>query len=141
MTRPIEFRAWEEKTKTMCDWNCMRQTAFNSINVLAAAERFEESGRDHKYLHFSSWFYNVFNNPDIVLEQFTGLLDKNGVKVFEGDIIKSEFFDGYGVVIFNENNTSFCVEINDGIRFYSLCCSLAKGCVAGNIHQNPELLK
>ena len=77
--------------------------------------------------------------------QFTGLTDKNGKKIFEGDIVKScEYDDVYFVKYFdNENYPAFdCVpdvplcECN-GLSFLAN----TEGCeIIGNIHDNKELL-
>ncbi|RGU82415.1 hypothetical protein DWW40_09895 [Ruminococcus bromii] len=75
--------------------------------------------------------------------QYTGMLDKNGTKIFEGDII--DFFgrsdgDGYGVVKYDAYETEF------GFEYDNIYRSLGKNFypenieVVGNIYDNPELL-
>ena len=60
--------------------------------------------------------------------QFTGLTDKTGKKIFEGDILSSNW--GYkGEVEF------------DSIMYAKLECVFNENCeIIGNIHDNPELL-
>ena len=84
-------------------------------------------------------------DPDTV-GQFTGLTDRNGVKIFEGDII--EFNHPY-------NGKSIHAVVQDGCgwnlsNFYASCfdcpgCAFSEGTeymtVIGNIYDNPELLE
>lgn len=75
--------------------------------------------------------------------QYTGLTDKNGTKIFEGDII--DFFgrsdgDGYGVVKYDAYETEFGFEYDNiyrslGRNFYPENIE-----VIGNIYDNPELV-
>jgi uncharacterized phage protein (TIGR01671 family) len=74
--------------------------------------------------------------------QYTGLKDKNGKEIWEGDIIKlgvelgsTEIF--IGVVIYANINAQFCV-LNKQNQYQDLNNSLRE--VIGNIHENPELL-
>jgi hypothetical protein len=68
--------------------------------------------------------------PDTV-GQFTGLLDKNGKKVFEGDIYISHYNEKPSVIVYSEMNGSI-------LPYY---CSVSEIEVIGNIHENKELLK
>ena len=83
--------------------------------------------------------------PD-TLGRFSGLTDRNGVKIFEGDII--EFDHPY-------NGKSIHAVVQDGCgwnlsNFYASCfdypgCAFSEGpkymTVIGNVHDNPELLE
>ena len=74
------------------------------------------------------------------LGQFTGLTDKNGVKIFEGDIVKARMTDKYTVVF---NRGAFMGEYTSAIAGFTVRVDLLKDDweVIGNIHDNPELLE
>lgn len=83
--------------------------------------------------------------PDTV-GQFTGLTDKNGKKIFEGDIV--QYYGTYALEVFIENGhtkirwfdtvtNSECTELFFGHDEEAL----GEVEVIGNIHDNPELLE
>ena len=73
--------------------------------------------------------------------QFTGLTDKNGVRIFEGDIVTG-YFNHEKIVgyIFYGGNAQFFIQ-RDGIYGIGLDNSDCWLEAIGNIHDNPELLK
>lgn len=80
------------------------------------------------------------NSKMVVIEktvgQFTGLTDKNGVKIFEGDILEAES-GNRGYVIFI--NGAFMKSCNSKDMPFLIASDV--NAVIGNIHDNPEMLK
>lgn len=105
----------------------------------------------------------VFNNDSLnrepecnpkryVVEQCTGLKDKNGRLVYEGDIVKRTFFNVRRkskmkncVVKWCNGTAIFTLDVDtrDDYRSYeSRCDNVFNECeVIGNIHENPELVE
>lgn len=100
------------------------------------------------YLLVKKTWYCV--DPETV-GQYTGLTDKNGKKIFEGDIVKfSEDYDdkfgypatSYGkcIVIYDESLLAWRIR---GLDYEGVddLCEYADSEIIGNIHDNPELLE
>lgn len=84
---------------------------------------------------FSDW--RELEEEQYELMQSTGLKDKNGVEIFEGDILKGD--DGevfYNSVVFDKEKAIFMRS--DSIELWENVEELE---VIGNIHENPELLE
>jgi len=126
--REIKFRAWNKDKKEMYQ------------------DRWSYLEFDRKF----RWFLTegdgggplLCNFMNGILMQFTGLKDKNGKEIYEGDIVK--FITNYdekeriGKIIFELD--SFDIEENDEIHSL-LLKYLSNIEVIGNIFENPELIK
>ena len=101
-------------------------------------------------------YYRISEKNDMIsfgvetetIGQFTGLTDKNGTKIFEGDIVEAVLTNGthYGfswgrkVVVFDRG--AFCLK--DWRDEITPMCNYSANVdfeVLGNIHDNPELLR
>lgn len=77
---------------------------------------------------------------DIILMQSTGMVDKNGVEVFEGDILyyPEQDEDKYGYIEFDKDRLAFVLDNGFEKFVYG---EYGMGYIVGNIYQNSDLLE
>ncbi|OES88558.1 hypothetical protein AJL01_09855 [Listeria monocytogenes] len=131
--RAIEFRAFVKRKKEMFPVTDLR---FNRYEKDAVGV----SGCGDPYCTMCDDWYNF---DDVLLMQYTGLKDKNGKKIFEGDIVNCKFFDRMVGDIAGVINFIDCVwAVSDfkNKRLYQLI-DVDNIEIIGNIHENPELME
>ena len=105
------------------------------------SQHFPLEFRDDFYIRCYDTDYLVI--PETV-GQFTGLTDKNGVKIFEGDIVRYDVNYHDMVISYDVENWGGWLyeDMDDNMQAYSIYeFNLKDIAVIGNIHDNTEILK
>lgn len=120
------FRAWNKATKEMYEVDDIMSIDFGKSEISVKTLFFEQTNR--------------YDFDDIVLMQSTGLTDKHGKEIFEGDIIDST--DGFltGVIEFRVSLGMFVSDLVEYNNFERLCNIASSRKIIGNIWENGELL-
>lgn len=100
----------------------------------------------HKRVITSNEYVIYTNLPEnVVLMQSTGLIDKNGVEIFEGDVVRFSYTDDdftwTDKVDWNSKSLSWRVSETGDLLGYVLETDDTLIEVIGNIHEHPGLLE
>ena len=121
------FRAWDEKEKLMMhgdfiEENCPTYTAGMSYGKLFVANSAD-----------GEWY-------ECVVMQWTGLYDKTGKQIFEGDILQpARVGRDIGAFVVMWDNKKAGYTCNNGRQIMIDTCDFGQREVIGNIYENPEL--
>lgn len=93
----------------------------------------------------SGMAYAYMVSPESV-GQYTGLKDREGKEIYEGDIVDFELLRGKksrGYVTYSDEKARYVVTFQRGKyeRALSWVCAVGKPVVIGNTYENPELLE
>ena len=125
--REIEFRAWYKPSKKMFK--------VGQITLKKGIWSYEPDNKEHIGVC-------IPYQPSFILMQYTGLKDKNGKKIFEGDIIDVTRLCIWerGIVILK--NGCFFIKVKETLLpLYECEINNYKLEVINNIYDNPKLLK
>lgn len=119
--KEIKFRAWDRHNKKMIEG--IGTTPTSDLDV---AYMIDECGEPNYGINASQ------------IMQYTGIKDKNGVEIYEGDIIKGPFdFGPFGV---KERVAEVYFNPHSGYQWH-YWMDLSENEVIGNIYENPELIE
>jgi len=129
--RDIRFRAWDVKSKYMVESDQLIATII-SRHIKEGRGLQNGNGPEPK-------------KEDYILMQYTGLKDKNGKEIYEGDIVKDSAMGETAVIGFSGGNFTYTFTKKAG-QVYVDCFDVStEYCgawheVIGNIYENPKLL-
>lgn len=91
------------------------------------------------YGHTGSAFSGCYKVLPETVGQFTGLKDKNGNEIYEGDVVRNDIAGFCGIVKYKDS--AFIIDLGETKGTLFACLQTEPLEVIGNIHDNPELLK
>ena len=128
--REIKFRAWHIEYKRI-------------VEIVRLAFYFSGYGVSdyHEVCALNGSFPYTVNIGDIILMQYTGLKDKTGQEIFEGDIVQSDTGRGEVNWMYSGWYSKCGEDTDENIFLWASNNQLDNKLeIIGNIHENPELL-
>ena len=134
--REIKFRCWDNGRKVM--------VPYDAPSITACHNYLQIHNYEGKYCKEKEGRTTI---PNFELMQYTGLKDKNGNEIYDGDLLEVVYYWGeedYAEVCWNTKRAEWRLK-RKGEYYESLGSCFSDGCcvweVIGNIFETPELLK
>lgn len=141
MSREFKFRAFDPRIKKMypfvrMTWNGAIEARLvdDDPHTIADITIEHPEGSHDDY------------DGQIIVMQFTGLHDKEGKEIFEGDIVKTitrypgQTFESISAVIWDDIQPAFVLKEGDSVEHDFVKCGCSEHEIVGNIYENAELL-
>ena len=140
--RDIKFRAWDEMQKVMHNnFQFIKSGDDGNDWILFTSDK-------QPIFNYDGWSKNPYFSQQLKIMQYTGLKDRNGKEIYEGDIVYvEEMYSGdylissyIGVVIW-EDGGFFIDGLEKSLGGELDTPTIINGAIKiiGNIHENPEL--
>ena len=128
--RELEFRAWDKTTKRY--WNVGGLSFEKGRLVEVYLENYSTSFEGNE---------DCKKPNEVILEQCTGLKDKNGKEIYDGDIVRghSPYYIENFEIAWREDRAGWFGFATDD--YTCPLCNIEHLKVIGNIHENKELLE
>jgi len=138
--REIKFRAWDTENKKIYYDVQNAHDGLGDIPIQSFGVLLDNTKEETRWP----------GDPLYVLMQYTGLKDRNGREIYEGDLVQIKELNSYFeyrdqlenlIVPVVYNPDAYCFQLNaDDCGWGRLSLDLAELLVIGNIYENPELL-